>query len=139
MRSPFSLLPPIQTHLYESRAALVEAGELLVCHWVGHLFSLTELLLILEGRTKVSSLLGNPPALPQTETSVAHSAAASGLLLVAPQHLLPPTSAEGAPLMFIRAHTWPDKRFHFLAPTPTMRSRWMCMWQFLGALRKELI
>ena len=102
---------------------LVEAGGLLVCHLVGHLFSITKLLLILEGRTKVSSLLGNPPALPQTESSIPYSAAlgysaraASGLLLVAPQCVLSPSCVEGAPLMFIWACTWPDKRFHFLAP-----------------------
>ena len=52
---------------------IVEAGGLLVCHLVGHLFNIAKLLLILIDRTKVSSLLGSPPALPQTESSIRHS------------------------------------------------------------------
>lgn len=44
--------------------AIVETGGLFVCHLVGHLFSIIKLLLFLKDRTKVSSLLGNLPALP---------------------------------------------------------------------------
>ena len=49
---------------------IVEAGGLFVCHLVGHLFKTAKLLLIFKDRTKMSSLLGSPPALPQTESSI---------------------------------------------------------------------
>lgn len=59
---------------------VVEAGGLLACHLVGHLFNIVKLLLILKNRTKVSSLLGSPPGLQQTESSVPHSAFCDTLL-----------------------------------------------------------
>lgn len=74
---------------------IVAAGGLLVCH----LFRIAKLLLILQDRTKVSSLLGSLPALPQTESSVPHSGflgysvgTACGRLLAVPQYLLFPLS-----------------------------------------------
>lgn len=74
MGSPFSFLLPIQiSYLYKSKVRIVEAGGLLVCHLVGHLFNIAKLLLILKDRTKVSSLLGSPLALPPTESGIRHS------------------------------------------------------------------
>ena len=100
MGSPFSFLLPIQiSYLYKSKVVIVEAGGLLVCHLVGHLFNIARLLLMLKDRTKLSSLLGSPPALPQTESSSPHSGfleysagTACGRLLAVPQYLLLPSS-----------------------------------------------